>query len=586
MIILPEGYRIGKYTVKFFIKEGLYNGTYKIEDENGSPLFMKFYDLSKVPEKLIIDGDIEEIINCRKIRHENVISYVDDGSITIDGAEYKYLVTNYFIGRLLSEIINEGKVFTEDTAKGIMAQVLTGLHYLNGEHYLNHNDLTPRNIILDEVEPDKYIPRIIDLGHVHHPISSGAPFPINDLTLTYCAPESLAGIFGPKVDVFSAMVILYQMLAGKAPWPCELSDNDHPQIRKQKIRQARKSPLDIAALKEKGVSDSLITFIEQGLALDFEQRPDLATILDCLNGNVQNFPRKEDRGGDSQSRLRSDESRTPHEERTVSVEFQKSSEKSGGGFADIAGMEQLKDDLMKRVIWVLKDREKAERYRLTPPNGMILYGPPGCGKTFFAEKFAEESNFNFTIVNGSDLGSSYLHGTQGKIAALFEKAQKNAPSIICFDEFDSFVPSRSTMAAEHRPEEINEFLSQLNNCSKKGIFVIGTTNRIDMIDPAVLRRGRMDLHIEIPAPDERTREEIFKIHLKGRPVADDINYQELAQLTDNYASSDIAFIVNESAMMAALADIPIGQQQLVNSIKSNPSSLGGPKENRKRIGFK
>ena len=249
-------------------------------------------------------------------------------------------------------------------------------------------------------------------------------------------------------------------------------------------------------------------------------------------------------------------------------------------------MEQLKDDLMKRVIWVLKDREKAEKYRLTPPNGMILYGPPGCGKTFFAEKFAEESNFNFTIVNGSDLGSSYLHGTQGKIAALFEKAQKNAPSIICFDEFDSFVPSRSTMAAEHRPEEINEFLSQLNNCSKKGIFVIGTTNRIDMIDPAVLRRGRMDLHIEIPAPDERTREEIFKIHLKGRPVADDINYQELAQLTDNYASSDIAFIVNESAMMAALADIPIGQQQLVNSIKSNPSSLGGPKENRKRIGFK
>jgi transitional endoplasmic reticulum ATPase len=142
------------------------------------------------------------------------------------------------------------------------------------------------------------------------------------------------------------------------------------------------------------------------------------------------------------------------------------------------------------------------------------------------------------------------------------------------------------MAAEHRPEEINEFLSQLNNCSKKGIFVIGTTNRIDMIDPAVLRRGRMDLHIEIPAPDVRTREAIFKIHLKGRPVADDINYQELAQLTDNYASSDIAFIVNESAMMAALADIPIGQQQLVNSIKSNPSSLGGPKENRKRIGFK
>jgi transitional endoplasmic reticulum ATPase len=142
------------------------------------------------------------------------------------------------------------------------------------------------------------------------------------------------------------------------------------------------------------------------------------------------------------------------------------------------------------------------------------------------------------------------------------------------------------MAAEHRPEEINEFLSQLNNCSKRGIFVIGTTNRKDMIDPAILRRGRMDLHVEIPAPNAETREQIFKIHLKGRPVADDVDYKELAELSDNYASSDIAFIVNEAAMMSALADCPIGRQQLVNSIKANPSSLGGPQADRKRIGFK
>ena len=248
-------------------------------------------------------------------------------------------------------------------------------------------------------------------------------------------------------------------------------------------------------------------------------------------------------------------------------------------------MTALKDDLQKRVIWVLKDREKAEKYRLTPPNGMILYGPPGCGKTFFAEKFAEESHFNFTLVNGSDLGSSYIHGTQGKIAALFEEAQKHSPAIICFDEFDSFVPSRSSMAAEHRPEEINEFLSQLNNCSKKGIFVIGTTNRLDMIDPAVLRRGRMDLHVEVPAPDAETRESIFRIHLKGRPLSEDINYSELAELTDNYASSDIAFIVNESAMTAALADTPISQKNLVNSIKCNPSSLGPGKAEMRKIGF-
>ena len=216
---------------------------------------------------------------------------------------------------------------------------------------------------------------------------------------------------------------------------------------------------------------------------------------------------------------------------------------------------------------------------------MILYGPPGCGKTYFAEKFAEESQFNFVLVNGSDLGSVYLHGTQGKIANLFKEAEKKAPTIICFDEFDSFVPSRSSMAAEHRPEEVNEFLGQLNNCSKKGIFVIGTTNRLDLIDPAVLRKGRMDLHVEIPAPDENTRKLIFTLHLKDRPVADNIDVVELARLTDRYASSDIAFIVNEAAMMAALADELISQNHWIHSIKANESSLEAGSKPRTKIGF-
>lgn len=584
MIRLPEGFHIGKYKVKYFIKEGLYNSTYKVEDENGTPLFMKFYDMSLVPEKLIDGREIAEIASCRKINHANVISHLDDSTLTIDGVEYKYLVTRYFIGHLLSESVNEGKIFTEETARNIMMQILKGLQYLHAECGLNHNDLTPRNIILEEAENGRYTPRIIDLGHVYKPVSNGAPFPINDLTLNYLAPEALAGMFGTKVDGFAAMTIMYQMLAGRLPWPCELNPNEHPQISKQNVRKARKAPLDIELLKTNGVSEELIGIIQRGLIIDSEKRAGVDDLINWLGGKAVGTDFKDD--SDSTSRQKQDDRLTPQEkEGSVSVEFKKA-EKSAGGFADVAGMDALKDELLKRVIWVLKDKEKAEKYRLTPPNGMILYGPPGCGKTFFAEKFAEESNFNFTVVNGSDIGSSYVHGTQAKIAALFEKAEKNAPSIICFDEFDSFVPSRSSMAAEHRPEEINEFLSQLNNCSKRGIFVIGTTNRIDMIDPAVLRRGRMDLKVEIPAPDAQTREAIFRIHLKGRPVSDDIDYAELAAMTDNYASADIAFIVNEAAMMAALADSLIERQHLVNSIKANPSSLGSSKSERPRIGFR
>ena len=216
---------------------------------------------------------------------------------------------------------------------------------------------------------------------------------------------------------------------------------------------------------------------------------------------------------------------------------------------------------------------------------LIFTRGKACTSAYFAEKFAEESQLNFVLVNGSDLGSVYIHGTQGKIANLFKEAERKAPTILCFDEFDSFVPSRSSMAAEHRPEEINEFLGQLNNCSKRGIFVIATTNRLDLIDPAILRRGRIDLKYEIPAPDEDTRMRIFALHLKDRPVANDIDCDVLAKLTANYASSDIAFIVNEAAMMAALADVPISQAHLINSIKANKSSLVSSGQARKKIGF-
>ena len=114
--------------------------------------------------------------------------------------------------------------------------------------------------------------------------------------------------------------------------------------------------------------------------------------------------------------------------------------------------------------------------------------------------------------------------------------------------------------------------------------MIGTTNRIELIDPAVLRKGRMDLHVEIPAPDAETRAAIFKLHLRERPVSEDINAEELATLTDNYAAADIAFIVNEAAMMAALADDLIRQEYLVNSIKCNKSSLAEVTVRRK-IGY-
>ena len=259
--------------------------------------------------------------------------------------------------------------------------------------------------------------------------------------------------------------------------------------------------------------------------------------------------------------------------------------KVGNGFADVAGMDDIKAMLQQRVLFLLKNPEKAKKYKLTPPNGMLLYGPPGCGKTFFAEKFAEEASLNYIFIKASDVGSTYIHGSQGKIAQLFTDAESHAPSVICFDEFDAMVPKRSSNEASSLMNpEVNEFLSQMNNCSQRGIFVIGTTNQKDLIDPAVLRTGRMDLHVEICPPDKHTRKKMFDLYLKDRPCIG-VDTDVLADKTDNYSSSDIAFIVNDAALVAAFKDSPIDQTMLEEAIKKKPSSLGKKQEPRRKIGF-
>lgn len=579
MIELKKNDIVGPYTVEYRIKGGTLTSTYRVSDKDGTPCFMKLYDLSQAPSSMMMDDTVMEIAYSRKVKHENVISYQSDGKETLsDGNEYAYLITNFFTGRLISEQLGSGKLYDWDEAKAIMVNVLAGLVYLHEALNLTHNDITPRNILLEQVGPETYAPRIIDLGHLSRPCSGIPPFPIDDLTMAFCAPETFAGFYEKNSDVFSAAAVLYVMLTGKTPWNVDIPSDLPYSAKKKLVRAARKESLDTQILADKGLSQSDIGLIVKCLEQNSNERLSVKDFYECLSGT------KSQAFIPDPSASESEPGRKPqtHEEAvSTTVQIKK---KQGGGFADVAGMQTLKDELTKRVIWVLKDKEKAEKYKLTPPNGMVLYGPPGCGKTYFAEKFAEEAGFNFTMVNGSDLGSTYMHGTQGKIASLFKEAEKKAPVILCFDEFDSFVPSRGSSDANQRGEEVNEFLAQLNNCSKKGIFVIGTTNRLELIDQAILRKGRMDLHVEIPAPDADTRKLMFLLHLKERPVAEDINAEELAQLTENYAAADIAFIVNEASMMAALADDLIKQEYLVNSIKCNKSSLGEVCKRRK-IGF-
>ena len=547
MSIVKNGQIIGKYTVQSIIKENAYTETYRAEDEDGNAFFFKLFVVKRMPEKLLNPetGKVCEIEYCQKLNHRGIASYVDSGTYEAEEGSCQYYLTNYFHGELLSERIRREGKLSGDEALRIYRQMLEALQFMHElSPSLSHNDITPRNVML---APDGAV-EIIDLGHVSPPCNGIAPFDTADLDICYSAGETFIGTYDAQSDIFAATAVLYTMLTGRKPWEVEFTDAMKRSRRIMLTKDFRKEhPLDFDALD---VEERVKVVLAKGLALHYNDRyKSVAQIIADLDGTVaperpQEKKKEESAGTDNGGFQRREES--PNK---TDFEIRRG---TGNGFKDIAGMTELKDYLTQRVIFVIKDRERAEKYRLVPPNGMLLYGPPGCGKTFVAEKFAEETGFNFALVKSSDLASSYLHGSQEK--------------------FDALVPDRGNPGSQYVTSEVNEFLSQLNNCSQRGIFVVATSNRPDKIDPAVLRTGRIDKQVYVPLPDKEARREMFKLHLDGRPCTD-VDADRLAELTEGYIASDIAYIVNDAAMTAAFTDQPISEAILETAVGNTRPSL-------------
>lgn len=564
MPILQENQTIGKYEVKRLIKENQYCETYRVEDEKEEPFFLKLFILKKTPEKMLDEErNVKSISMLKKLCHKNIISFVESGRYDDDSVgECHYVVTNYFSGELLADKIQrEGKI-PFNQAMQILCEILEGLKYMH-EQNVFHNDITPRNIMLSERTGG--VAEIIDMSHISYFVGGQPSFDTSDLDERYQSNITFAGLYGNASDIFSALAVFYTMVTGQTPWDVEIPEGTSRKDRIKIVKEARTQPLNLDDLE---ASEGIKRILSKGLCINgickYSNVEMLLHDLDNPDGIEEIKTEEKPWKQDTSSRQEEESNDT-----AAQVEVQKG---GGNGFRDIAGMNDLKNLLRQKVIFILKDKARAEKYKLTPPNGMLLYGPPGCGKSFFAEKFAEESGFNFILVKASDLGSIYVHGTQGKIADLFKKAEASAPTVLCFDEFDAFVPDRSGFGADHQAGEVNEFLTQLNNCSKRGIFVIATSNRPDKIDPAVLRTGRIDRQIYVPLPDEEARREMFKIHLKDRPC-EEIDAEKLATMTEGYIASDIAYIVNDAAMGAAFSDKLISQQMLEDTINSIHPSI-------------
>nr|MDO8077332.1 CDC48 family AAA ATPase [Candidatus Freyarchaeota archaeon] len=220
---------------------------------------------------------------------------------------------------------------------------------------------------------------------------------------------------------------------------------------------------------------------------------------------------------------------------------------------DIGGLDDVKKQLIEAVEWPLKYPNLFRHMQANPPKGILLYGPPGTGKTLLAKAVAHESEANFISVKGPEFLSKWVGESEKAVRETFRKARQAAPCIIFFDEIDSITPVRGGDFGDSHVTEriISQILTELDGLEElKGVTVIAASNRPDIIDPALLRPGRFDQLIYIPLPDLETRKKIFEVHLRGKPLAGDVDIDRLAEQTDGYSGADIAAVCNEAVMAA------------------------------------
>lgn len=224
---------------------------------------------------------------------------------------------------------------------------------------------------------------------------------------------------------------------------------------------------------------------------------------------------------------------------------------------DVGGLEDVKREIIEAVEWPLKFPEKFRKFGIKPPKGVLLYGPPGTGKTLIAKAVANESEANFISIKGGQILSKWLGESEKAVRKIFRKARQVAPCIIFFDEIDAIAQMRGIDEGSRAVERVlNQLLTEMDGLEElHGVVVIGATNRPDILDPALLRPGRFDRLVYVRPPDKKSRLAIFKIHTRDMPLSDDVDIEELAELTEGYVGADIEAICREAVMLAIRENI-------------------------------
>ncbi|MEM1508854.1 MAG: CDC48 family AAA ATPase [Thermofilaceae archaeon] len=287
---------------------------------------------------------------------------------------------------------------------------------------------------------------------------------------------------------------------------------------------------DIAALCREAAMRALRKFIPK---IDFEKGEIPQEVLESLEVTMEDF-------------FGAFREITPSALREIEIEI------PNIHWSDIGGLEDVKQQLREAVEWPLKFPDSFRRIGIEPPKGVLLYGPPGCGKTLLAKAVATESEANFLSIKGPEVFSKWVGESERAIREIFRKARQAAPAVVFIDEIDSLAPMRGLGYSDSGVTErvVSQLLTEMDGLEKlEGVVVVGATNRPDILDPALLRPGRFDRLVYVPPPDKTARLEILKVHTKRMPLAEDVDLERLAEATEGYTGADLANLCREAAIL-------------------------------------
>ena len=531
----------GLYDVKFFLRSDDIFEIYRVQTKTDELKFLKVIKPSSVA-CINLESLKANLNECSVIDQKYLLRTSNLTSILVNERVAYYYTQDFVAGETLDSMLKREVYIPTHMA----CRLVNNIAEICGsaeQSLLTY--ITPDNVYLSYIEekPTVYL----------------ATFSINDFLKDNTRKASrsyLAYMDAPDNSNinYSLATLLYRCLFGVLPWQYDI---DWYEDKKPVFTQieSHRNQRDISK------SSTFTQFIPDELK---------AIIFDTLNGtNNDRFIEQLDRFIKNYYEFAFSSSQIELTEKTISPPTSKKL-----GLSEVAGMDELKSLLQVDIIEPLKNKTDYEKYGIKPLNGVLFYGPPGCGKTFIAKQLAYELNHTFFEIKPSDIASPYIHGTQEKIGELFKQAHAKAPSVIFIDEVDAILPSRdSANMNQHYSAEVNEFLSQLTECSEKGILVIMATNRPNVIDNAILRTGRIDKTIYIPLPDVTTRTALLRLLLKDRPTDPLMDLDSIALLLSSYTSSDIRYIVNETAKLALSDESNINAEQLSSVIRKTKSSV-------------